>query len=636
MRIIYNKTYLYVCLILLFTFIVFFPSINCELTNWDDGWMVTNNPLIRSLSPANIYKLFFGKIYMFNYQPMVFLSFAIEYHFFDLNPQIFHFTNILLHLLNVLLVFIFIRSISNKQDVALIAAILFAIHPMRVESVTWITTRRDVLYTFFYLLALIQYVKYIKLETINNQHPISNIQDPTSSISHYLLALFFFLMSCLSKGMAVSLSLTIVITDYILLRKLSARAILDKIPFFAISLFFGLLAVYATRSHDNISSNNPFHFIEQLQFAGYAILMYLYKFILPVNLSAFYPYPEYQPGALPIYYWAFPLSALAVAGFVVYSMKFTRKIMFGFGFFIATILFVLQLLPVGKVIIADRYSYIPYIGLFYLVGEGYSYIIHVDSFLSNKHINIFRALIITIILVFSYLTHNRINVWQNGLILWTDVVEKYPDNAIAYNNRGIAMNQLKDYHGAIRDFEKAIELKPDYPMAYYYRGCAKKEIKDYNYAIQDFTKAIELYPDYYSAYNSRGLVENYLHEYEAAVEDFSMAIDLKPNEATYYANRGLAKAALKDYSNAIKDLTKAIELKPDFIEVYYDRGNVKIFLKNYQGAIEDYNKIIEQKPNHLRAYQNRGTARFQLGDKRGACMDWKKAGVVELINKYCN
>ncbi|MFH1321420.1 MAG: tetratricopeptide repeat protein [Bacteroidota bacterium] len=662
-QIINNKTYLFLGILLAFTFIVFYPSLNCELTNWDDQKLIANNHLVRSLSLSSLKELF-SDIYWYNYQPLTILSFAIEYHFFRINPKVIHLTNLLLHLLNVLLVFKFISLISNNSrspsSVALIAAILFAIHPMRVESVTWATERKDVLYTFFYLLSLIQYVKYIKTDP-NIKHPVSSIQHQASgikshsAIKHYLMALVFFLLSCMSKGMAVSLGLTIIIIDYLFVRKLNAKAILDKIPFFAISLFFGLIAVFATHTEQQIKHSELVSFFERIQFASYGLLFYLYKLILPVNLSAIYPYPDYLPDFLPFYYWCFPLLTLALTGAVIYSTKFSRKIMFGFGFFIATIILILQLFPTYDGIAADHYTYIAYIGLFYIIGEGYNYFME-NVCLPNpptggdrqgkwkmlclpagrENVILYKILGIVIILTFSFLTYSRTKVWQNSIVLWTDVIEKYPNAKLAYNNRGLVKNNMQDYKEAIMDFNKAIELDSIYILPYYNRGNTKVKLKDYHSAIQDFTKAININPNYADAYNNRGNTKCYLKDYKRAILDFNKAIDIDPNNEKMYVNRGLAREKLNDYYGAIEDYSQTIELDPGYTEAYYNRGNAKYYLKDHSGAIHDYNKTIHLAPDHTRAYNNRGNAKMLAGDKNGACSDWEKARAVELIKKYCN
>ena len=225
---------------------------------------------------------------------------------------------------------------------------------------------------------------------------------------------------------------------------------------------------------------------------------------------------------------------------------------------------------------------------------------------------------------------------------YNKAIEHKPNDDYAYINRGAAKYKLEDYRGAIQDFSKAIELKPNYTEAYYNRGLAKDKLKDYRGAIQDYSKAIELNPNYAEAYINRGAANDYLEDYRGAIQDYNKTIELKPNYAKAYINRGLAKYKLENYRGAIQDFSKAIKLNPNFAEAYYNRGIAKGKLEDYKGAIQDWNKAIELNPNYAEAYNNRGIAKYYLGDKAGACLDWSKAGELgdldayELIKKYCN
>ena len=316
---------------------------------------------------------------------------------------------------------------------------------------------------------------------------------------------------------------------------------------------------YTTLFRSTIISNFDIHFfLERIQLSGYAIITYLHKLILPVNLSAFYPYPDYPAGSLPIYMWIFPFLAFVLIGLVVYSIKFTRKILFGFGFFFVTIVFVLQFIPVGHVIVADRYSYIPYIGLFYLTGEGLNYLIKKYRFFDHN-MTILKVLAIIIILGLSFLAYNRTKVWQNSFTLWDDVIKKYPDVALAYNNRGLAFKELYRYKDAIKDYDCAIELSPGFVNPYSNRANVKNILKDHNGAIEDCDIAIAIDSNYFHA----------------------------------YINRGMANAKLKNYSGAINDLSKAIALNPASAIAFYDRGHIYVFNKNLMAACEDWKMALK-------------------------------------------
>jgi len=615
-----NNTYrnvLLLCLLVV-TFLAFYPSIHCGLLNWDDNWMVRDNALIKSLSPSNLYNIFFGEIFMLNYMPLVFLTFAIEYFFFGINPLVFHLTNVLLHLVNVWLVFTFISQIaegtragiknpsSQNQDkvvylIAFIAAALFAIHPLRVESVTWISTRKDVLYTCFYLLSLNQYMKYIKG---NNEN--------TRLVQPYFLSMLFFLLSCASKGMAVTLSLMLPLIDYLMMRGISKKVILEKVPFLVVSIAFGLIAVFATHTELQIEAYGYYSFFDRIQFASYGFLFYLWKFILPIDLSAFYPYPSYVPGSLPNYYWLFTLICIVIASGTIYSIKKTRKLVFGMGFFFFGLVFVLQLVPVSNSIVADRYSYLSSIGLCYLAAEGFAKLIPgigdklngINRRIKGVHI----ALLLFVMAILFVLTQQRIKVWVNSVTLWSDVIEKYPGYTTAYLSRGNAKYYFKQYEEAIHDFDVAIQQSPNDFRIFNSRGAAKKKLGDYEGAIDDYKKAIAVNPEYDVAYSNIGVVKFDQKKFVESMLFFNKAIELNARNAEHHIFRGKVSFVLGDYGDAIRDYDQSIELNPYIAEAYYFRGNTRFFMIDYTGACADWHKAVD------------------LGSKKAA----------ESIEKHCN
>lgn len=489
---------------------------------------------------------------MLNYQPLVFLSYGLEYYFFGLDAGVFHFTNVMLHLLNVLLVYKLIKLLSVNSTVALVTAVLFAIHPMRVESVAWVTGRRDMLYALFYLLALIQYVKYLKSD--NSKH----------QMKFYASALLLFIFSCLSKGMAVSLSLVIILIDFLSNRKLTKTTIYDKVPFFAISLLFGSIALFATHSEQQVVLYDVFTFIERLQFASYGFLFYLYKFFLPIDLASFHPYPPFQTGGLPISYWLFPLICLIMSGLVLYSLKRTKIVVFGIGFFLVAVVMVLQLFPVYNGIVAERYTYISYIGLFFLVGKGYYLLLGLGK---GKYKQVLMVSGIMVLLVFSYLSHQRTKVWQNSLTLWTDVIQKYPDSPAGYMNRGQYYSEHNALPDALRDYSRAITVRPN-ALAYSNRGNIYARMKEFDNAIEDYTNAIKIKSEDVKTYLNMGLVYYYKKDYHAAIKNYNMAIKLNPDNGIGYINRSLAYDVINKRTNALQDALSAQKLGQKVNEEY--------------------------------------------------------------------
>ena len=347
--------------ILLLTFIVFWPSLQNGFTNWDDTYYVTQNTLIKSLSFEHLKDIFTTSERSL-YHPFTMLSFALNYQIAELNPFTYHFTNLLFHLINTFLVFYFIYLISEKQiGTALITAVLFGIHPMHVESVAWVSERKDVLFTCFFLAAASTYWHYIS----------------SGKSKTYVFALLLFLASLLSKATAVTLPLVLLLLDYYKGRKLNMQLIIEKIPFFILSIIFGLLTI-KYQSQGAIGDLDDFSALERIMFASYGFVMYALKFLLPFNLSAFYPYPATEN--MPILFKIAPLLAVIMLALAAFSLKKTKVIAFGLTFYAFTVFLTLQFISVGGAVMADRYTYVPYIGLSFIIAYYLNKVRLIDNF----------------------------------------------------------------------------------------------------------------------------------------------------------------------------------------------------------------------------------------------------------------
>jgi protein O-mannosyl-transferase len=270
--------------IVLISFFAYLPVLQNGLLEWDDYGYINNNPLIYSINLKEI----FSHIVMWNYHPLTILTLAIEYYFFGLNATGYHAVSLLFHLLNVSLVFYTILLLCDRIEVALIASLLFGIHPIHVESVAWVSELKDLLYTFFFLASYIYYLKYLKVP----------------QRKFYVFALFLFSASLLSKAMAASLPVVLLLTDYFKGRKISRKILLEKVPFFLLALTLGLVAVFA--QGESVSTQDlGFSVLQRIAFACYGFITYLVKIILPINLSAFYPYPILDSNHIYIYIYIY-------------------------------------------------------------------------------------------------------------------------------------------------------------------------------------------------------------------------------------------------------------------------------------------------------------------------------------------
>jgi protein O-mannosyl-transferase len=592
------KYYGALAVILVLSFIAYLPVLHNGLLSWDDHSYIQDNPLIYSFNLGDI----FSQNVKSNYHPLTILTLAIEYQFFGLNATGYHAFNLLLHLLNVILVFYAVYLLSNKAGVALVASLLFGIHPLHVESVAWVAELKDLLYTFFFLSSYIFYLKYLN----------------DTRKKFYVFAFLLFLASILSKAMAASLPVVMLLTDYFKGRKINLKTLSEKGPFFLLAIVFGIVAVLAQKS-SGASDVIDYTFPQRILFACYGFITYLFKLILPFNLSAYYPYPVGSGENVPVQYYIYLILVIGLTVSVYYSLRYTKKILFGAGFFAITVFLVLQLLPVGGAVMADRYSYIPSIGIFYLAGEGLYFL------WDRKQKWVALILIAGFAIFFSAKTYARCGVWKSDMTLWNDVISQYPTIPEAYFSRGNAYKYENKHDLAFADFNKAIELDPKYAQAYYNRGTAYEDQNKHALALADFNKAIEINPDFALAYNNRGNVYLNQNKYDLALADFNKAIELNPDFSQAYNSRGNVYANTKKFDQALADLNKAIELNPNNGKAYNNRGNVLANKKKYDLAIADFSKAIELNPDNTQAYYNRGIIKYYSGRKEDACLDLKKA-----------
>lgn len=445
------RSKLFVAIVLVITFISFYPSLRGGFVNFDDDRYVYRNPMIKDLSWQSIGTIFSSTDYAAIYCPLVFLSYAIERHFFDLRPYGYHATNLVLHLCNCLLVFWFIYLLCRNRPTALITALLFGVHPLRVESVAWITERKDVLYAFFFLGALICYCA----------------RRMRGSAIGYAGVVLFFLLALLSKPTALVLPLVLLLCDYFRGEKIDRKNLLSKLPLFAIAFAFLVLGLFTAKDYGR--TGPAFTMFDQIFIPPYALLFYLYKSIVPLRLACLYPFPVKYGAFLPVKFLLSPLILVFLGALVVRSMRYTKTVAFGSLFFLVTVLPALQFFPTGTAIVADRFTYIPSIGLSFLVAKLVAWL-YAKKNKSGAYLA--TAALVVIVAALAILTWRRCNAWTSNIALWDDAVRKYPDSYVplAYFNRGIVLSDMGLHEQAVSDFNRVL-------MLYYgERGMAR----DYN------------------------------------------------------------------------------------------------------------------------------------------------------------
>lgn len=592
-------------------FIIFYPSLKGEFTNWDDGTYVMVNPMIWELNSKTIKEIFTEPVSL-NYHPLTMLSLAIDYKIGKLNPYYYHFTNIIIHILNTLLLFVFIQKLIDRYNrvitgnkvrpdsffMALVISVFWAIHPMRVESVTWIAERKDVLYVFFFFLSLIFY-----LEWLDNKKK-----------SKAILCFLFFVLSCLSKGMAVVLPVVLILIDWlydnIKTIKQFVQSVITKAHFFVGALVFGILA-FKIQSRGAIAAMETFNPMQRITFGCYGFIMYIWKLFLPVNLSAFYPYPFTDTqGNIPAIYYASPFIVLAIAGIITFIFFKNREagkvLVFGFLFYFVTIVLVLQFLSVGSAIMADRYSYLSYVGLLFIAAY---YIGYIKQKLTKEYMVILWGILIIILGALSYLTRERTKVWTNAATLWTDAINQFPFIEIAYENRGIYYKDHNELDKMLKDYEFLTQtLHTRNEKIWTNLGNLYGLLKQYDKSLNAYSTAIEIDPHNASTYLNRAITYSMMGEYQKSLPDYDQSILLDSMTALTYKNRAYTLMQVGQFDKSIHDYDKAILLFPYDTASYLNRGISKYNAKKYTEALTDFKKYITLIPNNAQAYYNASVA----------------------------
>ncbi len=496
-----------------FTFLLYSAALKNEiLIGWDDGEYLTNPAITNPGQGAG--SAIFSDFHLGMYQPLAVLSFLFNYKLAGDAAAGYIIVNILLHLLNIWLVYKLMLLWFKRFETAFIAALLFAIHPMHVEGVVWISTRSSLLYSVFFLSGLIRYEKYLS----------------TQSAKDYTITLVLALTALFCKSMAATFPLILVVVDYFKSRKLTGKVIAEKVPFLVLSVIFGIIAIKASASFGHITVlESEYNIFQRVVLILYGISFYLVKLVLPVNLSAIYSFPEAVNGSLPGWVYT-PMIAFIVYAIIILRSHENRKLyVFGGLFFLFSISMVLPLFWSRIFITADRYTYLPYIGLFMIIAVGSAKILDQLKYSQRSTRNMIYVASGLILLFLSAGVVNRIKAWHDVPALMTDVLEKQrsdADMAHAYFYLGNYYDVRSEDEEALKNYNLAVSRNKNYLLAYNNRAILLGKHRNFNQAIEDLTTAISLKPDYAEAWYNRGVAYYQMGEKEKACGDWQKAAKL--------------------------------------------------------------------------------------------------------------
>ncbi|MGB0930015.1 MAG: tetratricopeptide repeat protein, partial [Chitinophagales bacterium] len=552
------------------TFFVFAEVVDNDFIDYQDNEYILENSLLRDISFDLLETPVANK-----YQPLTILSLAFNYESANLAPKTYHWTNLLLHLVNVVLVFYFLYLLSSRKLlVGLIGALLFAVHPMQVEAVAWLSVRSVLLCGFFVLISFILYLKH--LET---QKPWWKV----GAIFTYIFALF-------SSPAAIVFPFALLAIHYFRRNVFDRKLVLKWIPFWAISLGFLVMALYY-RQVGNIEGN----VLDILMDSCYAFTLYFLKFIIPFKLAAFHPSPSLVSTQM-FWYYISPIVVLGFAGLTVWAARSGRRLLaFGLLFFAANIVWFLPFLQSSESVISESHVYIAYIGLAFVVAHTiHNYLQHSEK--SQQFIGkvlLGGGLLATFILAF--ISHERVAVWESNFTVWEDSIDKYPQASY---------------------------------MGYAFKGDYYASQGNYTEALNQYNRSVEIYADYGTVYHRRALTNHFLKKTKDAEADYLRAIEFG-GEGKYvsYANLCKIHRMEGDYEQAMKECSAAIE-GGDFEQkynVYLQRGTMLALANNFKGALADYNVYLQHDTQDGKVYRWRGIAYYELGKLNEAMKDVQSA-----------
>lgn len=534
----YKIRLLPICLFLA-VFLFYSPVLQSDFITWDDPEHLIENPLVHSLHYNNIKNIFSTTVNN-TYIPLSILSFAIEYHFFKLNPFVYHLNNLLLHCGVVILIFFLAKRMGLTVKAAFLGALLFGLHPMHVESVAWVTERKDVLYALFYLLSLLFYCNYLDQR---KKHA-------------YFLSIIMGFLSILSKPMALSLPLILFIIDWVKKRNIDRSYFIDKIPFFLIIIPIAWITYSLNTRVIEINTLKSFLIWQ------WTAVFYIKKFIFPLHFVPFYHLPT--PMSLFDIKILTTLCAAVILVISVIRFRSHKWYLFACLYYFLSIFFLFRFDDFidSASIVSDRFMYLPSLGICLFIGHLLNQAI---GFVSKSDLVRWRN-IFMVSLLFLFLglkSFKQCMIWKNSITFWNYVSAHSKPFDLIFLNRALAYAAKKEYRLAQIDYNKAIEINPSLSTAYYSRGCLMDELNLFNSAIADYTKAIELDPTLSSAYNNRGAVYLDMGQYKKALLDFDAAIELNPKYKHVYINKAMGLMGLNRRDQALENAKKALEMDRD-------------------------------------------------------------------------
>jgi protein O-mannosyl-transferase len=580
-----TKKYTYLIIIFLITtsLIAYGRILGNGFINFDDNVYITKNSHVQSGLNIQTVKWALTAVVSSNWHPLTLISHAIDWSMFGNRASGHHFINLLLHIGVVLLLFLFLhRTTSSIWPSAFVAA-LFALHPLRVESVAWAAERKDVLSMFLGLGVLYAYTFYVE-----KRH-----------VSKYIFCLILFAMGLMAKPMLVTLPFVLLLLDYWPLQRwkkeiklgtndtkvvplkkkdkqhgsqsikqhssvkakdqpTTSQRLWEKAPFFILAIISSVVTIWAQQKGGSLVPLQKISFPERFMNSVVSYVLYLQKTFWPMDLAIFYPYQH----VLPFWqFWGALLILLLISAVVILYIRRLPFLFVGWFWYLGTLIPVIGLVQVGRQALADRYTYLPSIGIGIILTWG------IMSLLPKERLHkiILIPLAVIVIILMTVLTWQQCGYWKNSVELFNHTLQATKDNYLAHDSLGVALDAEGKHQDAIYHYQNSIKINPEYDNAYYNLANAFKDQKNMEEAANNFRETIRVNPNYVDAHNNLGIIlETYYKKYDEAIYHYHRALQIDSNNPGIHFNLGIALAAKGERQEAIKHFQRAIYLKPDY------------------------------------------------------------------------
>jgi tetratricopeptide (TPR) repeat protein len=604
--------------LLLAVALVFGQTLGHGFVNFDDDDYVYKNPHVKGGLSLEGVAWACTQGYAANWHPLTWLSHMLDCQIYDLQPWGHHLSNVLLHAAAAILLFLVLRRMTGRLWPSALVAAVFAVHPLRVESVAWVAERKDVLSGLFFMLTLAAYGRYVRRP---------------SSLGRYLLVMLLFALGLLAKPMLVTVPFVLLLLDYWPLRRFSTlhrapswrRFLIEKLPMLVIEKL-PLLAVAAAScvvtllvQAETIQSIGKIPISWRLANALVSYVAYLGQLFYPAGLAPLYPHPE---GAVAA--WKVIGALLVLTGISAAVVAWRRRfpcLLVGWLWYLGMLLPVIGLVQVGEMAMADRYTYLPQIGLVLAMVWGAADLAR-DWRCPRWACGVAASLVLLLLMGCAW---RQTSYWRDSITLWTRTLDCTSGNYMAYNGLGSALLDRGRFAEAIPQFQKALDIDRHFELAYNNLGSALLGCGLLDQAIVQYQKAVDLKPDFALAQNNLGGALARRGQFKEAIPHFKKAVETEPDYAEAHYNLGLAWGDRGRIDEAIAEFQTAVKIEPDYADAHSSLGAVLAGCGRITEAIAEFQKVLEIKPDDADAHYNLGWALAQAGDIRGAFAQWHEA-----------